>query len=223
MKQINNVLTTVTNQQSIQKASESPQRFDNADQVRDFINDLFRALKACYPAWRQAFSTEQEYRDARLMWTRAMAEAGIRSMDQVRKGVEAARSDTSDFMPGPGKFIQWCRPSAGDMGMPEIPQAWHEASSHSHHVIEHTWSHPGVYEAGRRCGWFGIRNGDLGRREYEREYLTVVAECADGAVFNTPAPDSTLLECHRNGEEIRTKENKAAAADALAKLRQSFK
>lgn len=223
MKTINNVLTTVTDQQAIHKAPESRQSFENTDQVRDFINDLFRALKACYPAWRQAFSTEQEYKDARLMWTRAMAEAGIRSMEQVRKGVEAARRDPSDFMPGPGKFVQWCKPSPDELGMPTMPNAWREVCDNCHHILDHEWSHPGVYEAGRRMGWFVLRTSGGDRRDFAKHYAEVVEEITNGVVFELPSDTGNLLECHRNGTEIRTEQNKAAAADALAKLRGSFR
>jgi hypothetical protein len=190
----------------------------NAEAV-DFVNDLFKSLLVAYPAWRQAFPTDKELQLAKKSWIRAFVENGITAKEQVARGMMRARRDESDFFPSVGKFISWCRVQPADLGLPSEDQAWQEINQHSHHVLIHHWTHPALYEAGRRTGWYEIRNGSVKRETFKAQYQAVAAELADGAEFDMPAADSTRLEHHTSGKRVTTEESKRAGREALAALR----
>jgi hypothetical protein len=210
-------------QANIRRAKPEPAAL-NTEAV-GFVNDLFKSLQVAYPAWRQAFPTDKELQLAKKSWIRAFAENGITAKEQVARGMRQARRDQSDFFPSVGKFIGWCRMTPEELGLPSEDLAWREVTQHSHHVLVHEWSHPGIYESGRRLGWFEIRNCS-GERElsalrkaFSGHYAAVLQEIERGAVFTIPAADSTRLEHHRNGNRVTTEESKQAGREALAALR----
>ncbi len=193
-----------------------------------FVNDLFKSLQVAYPAWRQAFPTDQDLQLAKKSWIRAFAENGVTAKEQVARGMKRARRDESDFFPSVGKFISWCRLSPEEMGLPPEDLAWREINQHSHHVLVHKWSHPAIYEAGSRTGWFDIRTRSDEReraglrKAFSGHYLAVIKELEQGAEFTIPAADETRLEHHRNGEQVMTEESKAKSREIIRQLRSTL-
>lgn len=193
-----------------------------------FVNDLFKSLQVAYPAWRQAFPTDQDLQLAKKSWIRAFAENGVTAKEQVARGMKRARRDESDFFPSVGKFISWCRLSPEEMGLPSEDLAWREINQHSHHVLVHKWSHPAIYEAGSRTGWFDIRTRSDEReraglrKAFRGHYLAVIKELEQGAEFTIPAADETRLEHHRNGEQVMTEQSKAKSREIIRQLRASL-
>lgn len=220
MKSIATVTNRVVQQQAsghVTKAQE-PKASINAEAAQN-VNEIFRALQAAFPAWRSAFPDDASLRAAKASWVKGLIEAGITDMHRIARGVRRARQSESDFFPSVGKFIGWCQLAPGELDMLEADQAWMEACQHSHHVLAHNWSHPGVYEAGRRVGWFELRNGTATRKHFTEQYQAVVAEVAAGAEFVMPAADATRLEHHRNGQRVQTEQSKAAGRSALKQLK----
>lgn len=225
MKTVSTVTSQVVQQQRSQReVSDNPGKISLSKQAIEDVNDIFRALQAAFPAWRSAFPDNDSLRAAKVSWVKGLTDAGMTDKELIKHGVRHARLSESDFFPSVGKFISWCRPLPADVGMPELPAAWEEAVSHSHHILIHEWSHSGVYEAGRRTGWFQIRNGDAGRREFEPHYQAVVSAVATGQVFESPQPnpERPALECHRNGKKVTTEEAKAAGREAIDALRKTM-
>ncbi len=223
MKNIATVASNVvTQQREGQVSPEQRQQPEINEEAALIVNDIFRALQAAFPAWRAAFPDDAALRASKASWVKGLIDAGINDLHQVARGVRRARQTESDFFPSVGKFIAWCQLSPDELGMPNADQAWMEACQHSHHVLGHEWSHPGVYEAGRRTGWFEVRNGTATCKAFTDNYQVVMAEVAKGAEFEMPAPDSTKLEHHRNGRRVQTEESKIAGRAALASLRASM-
>ena len=80
------------------------------DEAVQVVNLLFERLCAIKPAYRQAWPDDKALGKAKREWVRAFMAAGITTVEQLRFGLEACRADPSDFVPGPGKFIEWCTP-----------------------------------------------------------------------------------------------------------------
>jgi hypothetical protein len=72
------------------------------------VNQILRELRATHPAWRSAIKNEREYEHVKRNYIKAMMEQGVCTMEQVDRGLEMARKNKTDFMPGPGKFCAWC-------------------------------------------------------------------------------------------------------------------
>lgn len=190
--------------------------------ARQNINAIFKRLAHTFPAFKAAYRDEAERVEVKRVWVKALVESGITSTDQIARGMAKARQSESDFFPSVGKFISWCKPDPSELGMADVHAAWSEINRHSHEVLTHPWSHPAVYEAGRRCDWFEIRNGFATQAKFKVIYQAVIDEVIQGAQFKLPVFDSSMLEHHTHGESIRTEESIQAAKQAISEMRRGL-
>ncbi|MDY0691297.1 replication protein P [Pasteurella multocida] len=87
------------------------------------IDLLFTRLKTIFPAWRSAFSNDNEYNEAKKYWLETLINERITSVAQIRIGVERARKSESPFFPSVGQFIAWCNEGALEaQGMPALEE-----------------------------------------------------------------------------------------------------
>lgn len=187
--------------------------------ARQHINSIFKRLAHTFPSYKNTYRTEEERDEVKRVWVKGLVEGGITSVDQITRGMAKARQTESDFFPSVGKFISWCKPDAADMGLPSAHEAWLEINRNSHQIFVHKWSHPTVYECGRRLGWYELRNGFVTQKQLEVIYKTLIDELAGGAVFTLPEYDATRLEHHRSGHQVQTDQSKAAGRSALKQLK----
>lgn len=127
----------------------------------DVVNSLFRELQAIFPAWKQAWPTDEALNSAKRSWTKAFMVEGISQLEQIRFGVERCRMLGTDFMPSVGKFIKLCQPTPEMLGIPPHDKAFREALENAHpsRFGNRTWSHEAVRHAALQCE---MRNlGDL--------------------------------------------------------------
>ena len=229
MRTVTAVATQLAHQHrtgQVQAAPEVPKALN--EEAARHVNDIFRALQGAFPAWRSAFPDDTSLRVAKATWVKGLMAAGVTDLKQIARGVERARLSESDFFPSVGKFIGWCRMTPEELGLPSEDQAWREVTQHSHHVLVHEWTHPGIYESGRRLGWFEIRNCSSERelaalrKAFAGHYASVLRDIERGTEFKTPAPNSNALEHHRNGRQVTTEKSKTAGRAALASLRASM-
>ncbi|HHR6028019.1 TPA: replication protein P [Providencia alcalifaciens] len=78
-------------------------------QVAQVFNELFRQLKATFPAAIANFKEQSDLDEFKRQWTIAFIENGIRTLEQINIGMKIARQQTSPFLPSPGQFVQWCK------------------------------------------------------------------------------------------------------------------
>lgn len=195
----------------------------NLDQhTREIVNKIFSSIKGAYPSsFKHAFPDDETLAIAKTTWVKALMDSGISDMNAIKRGVAKARQRNSPFFPSCGEFIELCKAECSDLGMPSASEAWLEVCNNSHRVTDHQWSHPGVYEAGRRK-WFEIRAGDYKKSDFVARYNEIMNQVAQGVVFDQPKTDSTRLEYSAQGDRTRTEETKAAAESALADLKKAF-
>jgi hypothetical protein len=221
--------TQLLNQTLHQIKTAKPQEQQGLNnQAALFVNNLFRSLQVAYPAWKQAFGTEQDLELTKKSWIRAFAESGITQKEQIALGMKRARQDQSDFFPSSGKFIAWCKPLPEDFGLPSSSDAWREVCAHCHESIAHPWSSTAVYEAGARTQFFNIRSGQAREKGFTEIYEQVCKEIMQGKIFSGPRAivDETTLEHHKNGKEVsaRQKNNNLAKGNAaLSSLKGLFR
>lgn len=78
-------------------------------QVAQVFNELFRQLKATFPASIANFKEQSDLDEFKRQWTIAFIENGIRTLEQINIGMKIARQQTNPFLPSPGQFVQWCK------------------------------------------------------------------------------------------------------------------
>jgi hypothetical protein len=96
-----------------QPVTRSPmeQQYQVPDELKKVAAYVFRQLTSMKTGWRVAFTDERQVKDYKIQLLRAMDENGINNFELVEAGLKQCRSDTSDFLPSPGKFVAWCKPT----------------------------------------------------------------------------------------------------------------
>lgn len=78
-------------------------------QAIQIFNELFRQLKAAFPALTSSIKEQSDLNELRRQWVLAFAENGINSMEQVNAGMKIARQQSTPWLPSPGQFVAWCK------------------------------------------------------------------------------------------------------------------
>lgn len=147
------------------------------------VNALFRELQSCFPAWRQAWPTDDAMAAAKKTWIKGFAAAGITSIEQIKYGIEQCRMMPSDFIPSVGKFIELCKPTPEMLGLPSIEKAYNEACRKAHPSASGAqWSHQAVYHAASESGFYNLNTlpMDASRKLFDRNYAITVRMVLEG-------------------------------------------
>lgn len=123
-----NVVTAIQNRdgQSLQQmyAAEKPKQ-QVPEQAAQIFNELFRQLKAAFPALMTSIKDQSDLNELRRQWVLAFIENGITSIDQVNAGMKIARQQATPFLPSPGQFIAWCKQGATRVaGLPDADELY---------------------------------------------------------------------------------------------------
>ncbi|HHX5192673.1 TPA: replication protein P [Yersinia enterocolitica] len=123
-----NVVTAIQNRdgQSLQQmyAADKPKQ-QVPEQAADIFNELFRQLKAAFPALMTSIKDQSDLNELRRQWVLAFIENGITSIDQVNAGMKIARQQATPFLPSPGQFIAWCKQGATRAaGLPDADELY---------------------------------------------------------------------------------------------------
>lgn len=159
-----------------------PPRDEQAAQV---FNELFRQLRATFPAITAHIKTQDELNEFRRTWMLAFAENGITTIAQVNAGMQIARQQETPWIPSPGQFVAWCREGSlrvaglpSDEELVEIVQDYCRKRGYLTSPEAYDWKHPAhywmvtaLYSGMRANGWAGKELLEAARRE-----LTTMAE-----------------------------------------------
>ncbi|HHH0242076.1 TPA: replication protein P [Yersinia enterocolitica] len=123
-----NVVTAIQNRdgQSLQQmyADDKPKQ-QVPEQAAQIFNELFRQLKAAFPALMTSIKDQSDLNELRRQWVLAFIENGITSIDQVNAGMKIARQQATPFLPSPGQFIAWCKQGATRAaGLPDADELY---------------------------------------------------------------------------------------------------
>uniref|UniRef100_UPI000FFBAF33 replication protein P n=1 Tax=Yersinia sp. 2105 StPb PI TaxID=2507058 RepID=UPI000FFBAF33 len=95
------------------------------EQAAQIFNELFRQLKAAFPALMTSIKDQNDLNELRRQWVLAFIENGITSIDQVNAGMKIARQQATPFLPSPGQFIAWCKQGATRAaGLPDADELY---------------------------------------------------------------------------------------------------
>lgn len=147
------------------------------DATGEVVERLFRQLQAIFPAHKQAWPDDKSKAAAMRNWTMGFMAAGIRTLEQIRYGIEQCRKSGSPFAPSVGQFIGWCTPGPEAFGLPASADAWMEA-------LMGLYSHEGVKIAAIATGLFDLRSAkqeDKGlRQRFDHNYTIVIRRAQSG-------------------------------------------
>lgn len=199
-------------------AAESPRAIEAAEQQATLvtaINELFKELRSIRSAWRQAWPDKETYQSSKRQWYQAFVESEICTQGQIDHGMSQVRKQPGDFIPSPGQFIEWCKPTPEMLGLPPIGKAHREACRNAHPGMagHGNWTHDAVWHAAKECGFENLNRlpSDLSLKLFERNYTIAVRRILAGQPLQ-PAP----LAVTHDSKSNRTPE---VARAALANLR----
>lgn len=166
-------------------------------QTRAVVEDLFGRLKGIYPAWKQAWPSDDEFAASKREWIAEFMLSGIRDLSQIRYGLRVARAQHDQpFVPPVGVFVAWCfSPEA--FGLPDLEAAYKQAlrNTHPSQAGHCKWSHPAVYHASVAAGWYSLQRLErhLGLKRFEAKYLEQCKKIGRGEALE-PVPVAALPE-----------------------------
>jgi len=123
------------------------------------INYLFTELSGIFPAFSKAWPTPKEFESAKRNWLLALIDAKINTGKKLQIGLTNARNYGKPWVPSVGQFIEWCKPTLKDYGLPEPFEAYREACRKAIDIKYNSnasWTHQAVYDAASRTGMFEL-------------------------------------------------------------------
>ena len=200
MRNISKMAAQRTPQQVVHTAASGPAPVGQARSVSaetaSVVNWLFVELQAIFPAWRYSYSTGEALNNAKKSWIKAFMDAGINSINQIQLGLKKARASKSTYWPAVGVFVDWCKPSAEDFGLPSQEDAFREAIANLGIFITAKWSHPAVLEAVKNTTCYTLKNSTEknARAEFYRNYAVMVERVRRGEKLNVAVPKAISAE-----------------------------
>lgn len=194
MENISRMVSGKTAQQLVNSAGRTPQRFNPVKSVSaetaEVVNRLFEELQAIFPAWRYSCPTDKAVEIAKKNWIKAFVDEGINSIEQIQLGLKLARKSKNPYMPATGVFIDWCKPSPEDCGLPSREDAFAEAIANLGTFITAKWSHPAVREAVKATSCYVLRSNSEkdARAAFYRNYGLLVERVIRGENLMMPIP-----------------------------------
>nr|WP_207063758.1 replication protein P [Motiliproteus sp. SC1-56] len=166
--------------------------------------------------FKSAFQSEEEIRIAKREW--ALSLRGFSEQELVT-AVNRAKEEFV-WMPTVAEFLSLLRKDLQAYGLPGALNAYQEACRYADHPLQHDWSHPAVYFAGRETEWFRLRTEEKYRvfPDFELNYRRLCERVIAGEELDVPLPkglpdrSSNTLACFINdwGKEHELSDEQAA-------------
>lgn len=191
------------------------------------VNAVLKELKVCCPAWRQAWPNDGDTEAFRKSLLKAFVNAGVTKVEQLRFMISWLRERDSPYLPSMGEIVSRCKPSAENLGLPDVKTAYRQAAHLAHPCAGddvRARANPAVWHATTELFW---ELGNLSEKEsfplFERVYEQTVKAFAAGQPLREvpkalPPPKLTEADKERSLEAGR-----AAMAEIRRKLGMSKK
>lgn len=199
---------------AVAEPAQQPRSIDQGTAA--VVNRLFVELQAIFPAWKQAWPTDDALQAAKKSWIKGFMAAGINTLEQIRYGIQQCRASGGDFAPSVGRFVQWCQPTPEMLGLPSFGAAYREACRIAHPAADRSSVHPAVYHAACETGFYELGNlpEERSRKLFNRAYVITLRMVMDGE------PLREIPKALPESVSVRTEEVGRAA---LAGLRRSMR
>lgn len=180
------------------------------------MNDIFAAYKRYWPKlWESRFSQDANFlNQTRRSWLRDLPEW----IDRKRAERGLGRAHTScEYPPSLAQFIKLCRPQPEDFNAPSASVAYGEACNSTRPRETYRWSHPAVYHAASRTGWFDLMSNTKKQMitVFEEHYKKIILDLDGGVELTHPstlrisssADDSRVLTRKENVDRLSALKN----------------
>ena len=157
------------------------------DNPIDLINVVFTQLEITYHnQFHKAFPDSDSLKLAKQLWLKKLS---LFKNEIIFKSIDDIMS-TSEYLPSLSAVLQKCKFLTLEAnGIPSLEKCFKEASTFCDAPTEHNWSHPLVYHAGLKTGWFFLQNESeqTALKEFENKFDLLINAWLAGEKFENPA------------------------------------
>ena len=168
------------------------EREQQEEQAALVFNELFRQIRAAFPASMSAFRTQADLDEFRRQWMLSFAENGITTLAQVSAGMRMARRQERPFLPSPGQFVAWCKEACGSLGVTAQDviaeyKKWRNESYRYENSEKYPWRAPVMYHICVELKRLGYER-QLNHAELEQEAGRQLAKWEKRVADGKPVP-----------------------------------
>ena len=153
----------------------------------DLINVVFTQLEITYHnQFHKAFPDTDSLKLAKQLWLKKLS---LFKNEIIFKSIDDIMS-TSEYLPSLSSVLQKCKFLTLEAnGILSLEKCFKEASTFCDAPTEHNWSHPIVYHAGLKTGWFLLQNESeqTAIKEFENKFDLLIEAWLSGEKFENPA------------------------------------
>lgn len=152
----------------------------------DAINQIFALFRINFHnQFYSAFNDTQLLNQAKRLWLEALRNYSPECL------LKAARQiiENSEYLPTLHKMLEACDQYGAGADLPSPRDAYKEACLAPSPRAQFRWSHPAVYLAGSRTGWYDLQNLPeyLSWPRFKEHYETLRRQVVQGDILPTPA------------------------------------
>ena len=185
---------TSTTQTGSQESYTAQEKVEQDQQTRVLVNMLFARFKAIYThKFASAYANSDEVKLAKREWAIA-----IKDFQEPLLAFAVERvKETYAWPPTIAEFLKLIHTAYRVYGLPSPREAYLEACQCRINPLEFRWSHPAIYHAGAKTGWYALRSEEEIRTwpVFEKHYNEFVEQVVQGLTLSIP--QVTLIENHQ--------------------------
>lgn len=153
----------------------------------DAINQVFSLFRINYHnQFHAAFADTQLLNQAKRLWKEALSPYDSNHI------LKAARRviEESEYLPTVQRMLKACEAELQTLGIPDIRSAYLEAANAPSPKNAQVWSHPIVYLAGKKVGWYAISHvgEEITYPAYADAYRQLIRQLLGGETLEVDAP-----------------------------------
>lgn len=160
----------------------------------DAINQVFALFRLNFHnQYYSAFGDAEQLKQIKKLWLESLSEF---APEAILLGARHC-IQTSEYLPTLHRMLECCRTVQMQAnGLPDAHAAYLEACRAAEPRHAQHWSHPAVFHAGQKTGWFLLASGTESRvfPLFREHYQALCVKVIRGDCLALPAPEETASE-----------------------------
>lgn len=156
----------------------------NRTELIDAVNQVFTLFRVNFHnQYYKAFPDDSILNQVKKLWFESLQQYNAKTVLAATKKI----IEESEYLPTLHQMLSNCAQTHSNA--PNVHQAYVEACQAPSPKLEFNWSHPAVYETGRRASWYFLSTTSekFAFSVFKTHYLEVLSELNSGAEFTQPA------------------------------------
>jgi len=161
--------------------------------MNEVVDRLFIKLEGRFST-KPPFTRGQEVIDVvKEAWAEEF-ERKKTTVQQMKKGLDRLVDDGVKFFPDIGEFLELCKPTPEELGLPSLHKAFNEACTNAHKDNGFKWSHEAVRQAAIRVTLHYLKHEP--RRYSESKFKDHYSDVVDSVIAGNelPSPSGAYQE-----------------------------